>query len=133
MKYMVQVNRNMMISIEAETALRAEHKMLDYDGVAMAMAFDHDMMKTDTFRGALMSCDTVSLAELAELSGNYTKAWQAVGKAQDAMRIAQHEVERIEEELKLAKAAAAEAVITYNHNLSEAKRAKACMGLRDDD
>lgn len=133
MKYLVQVNRNMMISVEAETALRAEHMMLDLDGVAMAMAFDHDMMKTDTFRGALMSCNTVSLDELVQLSAGYTEAWKNVGQAKDKMTETRHEVERLQKLLDEAKHEAAEAVRDYNHKLSLAKTAKAVMGLREDD
>ena len=64
MKYIVEVNAKWLVSVEAESALQAEHKVLDYNGIWGALAFDRDMMKTDTFAGAVQGCEMVSMTEL---------------------------------------------------------------------
>lgn len=131
MKYFVQVNRNMMVSIEAETALRAEHAILDMDGIQYANAFDTESMKTETFRGAMMSCNTMSLDELCQLSGDYSKAWQAVGKAKDAWNTADSEVRRIEAMLERAKEEAKEAERAYFNRYNEAKGYSIALNIED--
>lgn len=131
MKYFVQVNRNMMVSIEAETALRAEHAILDLDGIQYAMAYDVDMMKTDAFRGAMLGCNTMSLDELAQLSGDYTKAWQAVGKAKDEWNTADSEVRRLQQLLDQAKNEAKEAERAYWQRYKEAKCYSTALNIED--
>ena len=132
MKYFVQVNRHLMINIEAETALRAEHCCLDLDGIQYANAFEPDAWKTDTFRGALLDCNTISFLELVELSGAYTDAWQDVGRAQDRITETRHEVERLEEMLKAARAEHEAAQQTYCQKLAEAKATKEPLYLEDE-
>lgn len=70
MKFMVMANNKYMVSVEAETNLSAEHKILDeiYDGMQSALSFDKDTMKTDHFRACLMDCETISFSELMEMS-----------------------------------------------------------------
>lgn len=131
MKYMVQVNRNMMVSIEAESALRAEHAILDMDGMQYANAFDVDMMGTEAFRGALMGCNTVSLDELHQLSGEYTKAWQKVGAAKDAWNTADHEYRRIKDMLEKAKADLDAAEREYFTKEKEAKGYSVALNIED--
>lgn len=132
MKYFVQVNRHLMINIEAETALRAEHAVLDLDGIQYANAFEPDAWKTDTFRGALLDCDTISFMELVELSGAYTEAWQEVGKAKDAVTETRHEVERLEELLKAARESHEAAQQTYCQKLAAARATKEPLHLEDE-
>ena len=132
MKYFVQVNRHLMINIEAETALRAEHCCLDLDGIQYANAFEPDAWKTDTFRGALLDCNTISFLELVELSGAYTDAWQDVGRAQDRITETRHEVERLEEMLKAARAEHEAAQQTYCQKLAAAKATKEPLYLEDE-
>ena len=131
MTYFVQVNRNMMISMEAETALRAEHAILDLDGIQYANAFDNDAMKTEAFRGALLGCNTVSLDELVQLSGDYTKAWQAVGKAKDEWNTADSEVRRLQAMLDKAKEDAREAERQYYSRYNEAKAYSTALNIED--
>ena len=134
MKYFVQVNNKFMVSIEADTALRAEHAFLDnMDGVQYAMAYDNDMMKTEAFRGALLGCNTVSLDELTQISGDYTKAWQAVGKAKDEWNAADGEVRRLQQLLDKAKADAKEAELQYFARYNEAKAVNAYMNIEPED
>lgn len=103
MKYIVEVNAKYLVSIEAETALRAEHAILEYDGIWGALAFDSDAMKTETFRGVCLGCETISMNELKELSENYRKAWAENAATIDAHKAADDEVKRLEELLALAK------------------------------
>jgi len=132
MKYFVQVNRHLMINIEAETALRAEHAVLDLDGIQYANAFEPDAWKTDTFRGALLDCDTISFVELVELSGAYTDAWKDVGRAKDEMTNCRHEVERLETLLAAARQKEVEAKMTYNGKLAAARATKEPLHLEDE-
>lgn len=103
MKYIVEVNAKYLVSIEAETQLSAEHKVLEYDGIWGALAFDNDAMKTDTFIGAVQGCEMVSMKELEAMSKEYADAYVEKAKALDAHRAADGEVERLEALLALAK------------------------------
>lgn len=67
MKYIVEVNAKWLVSIEADSVLNAEHKLLEYNGIWGAMAFDRQMMKTDTFAGAVQFCEMVSMDELVKM------------------------------------------------------------------
>lgn len=133
MKYFVQVNRNMMVSVEAESANRAEHVFLDLDGIQYALAYDDEMRKTDCFRGALLGCDTKSLDEIAQLSGDYTKAWQAVGKAKDEWMTADSEVRRLQQMLDKAKEDSKAAERAYFGKLREAKTCSALLNIESED
>lgn len=132
MKYFVQVNRHLMVSVEAETALRAEHICLDLDGIQYSHAFDQESWTTDTFRGALLDCRTISFEELVAMSGTYTEAWQEVGKAKDAVTETRHEVEQLEELLKAARAEHEAAQQTYCRKLAAARATKEPLHLEDE-
>jgi len=130
-KYFVQINRNMVVSIEAGSALGAEHAFLDLDGIQYANAFDTEEMKTETFRGAMIGCNTMSLDEIVQLSGNYRQAWQNVAVAKDKMNTARYEVERIEEMLREAKADEAKFVREYNECYKIAKETSNALNIED--
>lgn len=132
MKFIVEVNAKYLVSIEAETALRAEHAVLDYDGVWGALAFDRDMMKTDTFRGACLGCETISMKELVAMSNEYRESYIALANAQDAMTQVNAEIADLEE--RLAKTKAAKANIQKNVNAADAQVEKAneAIGIRKD-
>lgn len=131
-KYFVQTNRNMMVSIEAESALSAEHRILDLDGIQYAMAFDTEMMDTETFRGAMLDCNTISLDELTQLSGKYDDAWQAVGKAKDNWIELDREMRRIADLLEKARQDAEEAEKAYFAKLREAKDMNVALNIESD-
>ena len=131
MKYFVQVNRNMMVSMTAESALAAEHAVLDLDGVQYANAFDDELINTEAFRGALLGCNTVSVDELSQMSKDYAKAWVDVSNAKELMETELREVERIEEMLRRQKADAAAAVREYNIKYSHAKTMNNVMNIED--
>ena len=103
MKYIVEVNAKYLVSVEAETVLSAEHAVLEYDGIWGALAFDSDAMKTETFRGVCLGCETISMNELKELSEEYRKAWSENAAMIDAHKAADDEVKRLEDLLALAK------------------------------
>lgn len=103
MKYIVEVNAKYLISVEAETPLRAEHTVLKYNGVWGALAFDDKMLKTDTFLGAVRSCETICIEALEVMSMTYDEAYANKAKAGDRLVAATDEVERLEELLAQAK------------------------------
>ena len=124
MKYYVQVNRHMMSTVEASSALMAEHFFLDLDGIQYSNAFSDEDRKTDTFRGALLDCDTFSVSEIKNLSTAYTAAWATVAQKADDRKTARHEVERLEELLHTARAEEAAAERAYQESLTAASAAK---------
>lgn len=132
MKYYVQVNHHLMATVEAETALRAEHFFLDLDGIQYSNAFSDADRNTDTFRGALLDCETVSRDELLQLSRKYTEAWIAVAQAKDQRTIAEHEIERIQKLLDEAVSQKASAEARYQEALSAAYAAKKALSLEDE-
>ena len=68
MKYIVDVNAKWMVNVEAESALNAEHKMLDFEGVWEANAYDRDGMMTDCFRDTVQFREFLSMEELANMT-----------------------------------------------------------------
>ena len=119
MKYIVEVNAKWLVSVEAESVLQAEHKLLDYNGVWGAMAYDRKMMKTDTFAGAVQFCEMVSMDELLKLINDVCDLKVDVVAAQIAREDAEAEVARLEAELKAAK----ENLLTAEHRANDAKYA----------
>ena len=103
MKYMVEVNAKYLVAVEAETPLSAEHKMLDYNGVWGALAFDHKMLKTDTFAGAVMGCSTASENEIQAMARDLMEAMANAIRAQAMVKEMDDRIARYEQLLKEAK------------------------------
>jgi len=105
MKFMVMVNNKFMVSVEAESNLAAEHKILDdiYDGMQSALSFDKETMKTDHFRGCLMGCETISFNELKKMSEAYRNQWAKYSECCRAVEAAEATVEDLEKRLAEAK------------------------------
>lgn len=123
MKYIVEVNAKYLVSIEADSCLNAEHKLLDYNGIWGAMAYDRAMMKTDTFAGAVQGCEMISMNDLIAMVNEAMDAKQIADKAKTAEAEANKEVKRLEEMLAAAKKAACDARREDNdatHNLNKA-------------
>lgn len=99
MRYIVEVNAKYLVKVEADSPLRAEHTVLDLDGIWGALAFDSETMKTDTFRGACLGCETISMKELTELSEEYRASYIALANTQDAMTQVDAEIADLEESL----------------------------------
>ena len=102
MKYIVEVNAKYLVSLEANSCLDAEHKLLAYDGVWGALAFDQKMTKTDTFLGAVQGCEMTSLAEIQRMADELTIAAKVRRMAAEALLEAQKEVEELEAALAKA-------------------------------
>lgn len=103
MKYIVEVNAKYLVSIEADSALNAEHKILDYNGIWGALAFDNKMIKTDTFLGAVQGCEMISMNDLIEKVNVAMAAKLEAAKAMEEEKNAEAEFEKIEAMLKAAK------------------------------
>lgn len=129
MKYFVQVNIKYLVSLEADSALRAEHACLDLDGVWASHAFDPDSWKTETFRGALLDSSCISLEELADMSGGYRDAWRDVAVRKDAVSSANEEIRRLAELMDRAKAARDEAVKAHDIALKTAELNNHIIGM----
>ena len=103
MKYIVEVNAKYLVSIEAESLLNAEHKLLAYNGVWGAMAYDRAMMKTDTFAGAVQGCEMVSITEIVNMADELMAQKKEAVQAQIDAEDANNEVERLTKLLEEAK------------------------------
>lgn len=103
MKYIVEVNAKYLVSLEASSCLDAEHKLLDYNGVWGALAFDQKMTKTDTFLGAVQGCEMTSLAEIQRMADELTFAAKVRRMAAEVLLEKQKEVEELEAALAKAK------------------------------
>lgn len=103
MKYIVEANTKWLVSIEADSALQAEHRVLEYNGIWAALAYDHKALKTDTFAGAVQCCEMVSMNELITMvNETCDKKVLAVkaNTARDENAAAIEEMEKRLEELK---------------------------------
>lgn len=105
MKYIVEVNAKWLVSVEADSLLKAEHNLLDYNGIWGAMAYDREMMKTDTFMGAVQSCGMVSMDELVTMINAACDAKLDAVKKVEAANDADKKVKELEKMLAEAKKA----------------------------
>lgn len=103
MKYIVEVNAKWLVSIEAESALSAEHAILDYQGVWGALAFNPKELRTDTFLGAVQGCEMISIRELEQMVKRLTDAGVEKIKAIEDWKDATRNVAELEAMLALAK------------------------------
>lgn len=131
MKYYVQVNRHWMVTVEAESALRAEHIFLDLDGVQYSCAFDNEGRKTDTFRGALLDCQTASREELETLSAQYTEAEQTLDGAKKLLQDAERELQQRKQSLAAAETFYARAQENLKAREQDLYWAKVGIGLEE--
>lgn len=130
MRYIVEVNAKYLVSIEADTPLEAEHKLLDYNGIWGALAFDRQAMKTDTFAGAVQGCDMISIEELEELVNESMDAKKEAVEAELRMKEAEKEIERLTAKLEEAQRAYSEAVRTYREARNQHQKTVTKLGER---
>lgn len=100
MKYIVEVNAKYLVSLEASSCLDAEHKLLDYNGVWGALAFDQKMTKTDTFLGAVQGCEMVSMKEFAQMVDDLMGAKLEAVQASEMVKAVDERIEELKEEAK---------------------------------
>lgn len=105
MKYIVEVNAKYLVSIEAESVLNAEHKLLEYNGIWGANAFDRAAMKTDTFAEAVQFDQMVSMDELILMINETMDAKRRATEASIAHQEAAKKVEELRKALDEAKEA----------------------------
>lgn len=127
MVYMVVVNGKWIISVEAESALGAEHKILDtLNGIEGAQAFTAEELNTDTFKWFLENGETISYSGLHELSENYTDCCRALADRREGEKAVADEIARLEkqlEELRHDKSEWAKAVQYSKLDVQDAKKA----------
>ena len=134
MKYLVQVNRSYLVSIDAESALGAEHAFLDMDGVQYAHAFDPEATKTETFRGVMLGCSTVSADEMLTMSQIYASKWAQASAAREAADAAAEEERQLHEEFEKAIARRKETARAALDAMTDARNWQTTvMGLTPDD
>ena len=109
MKYIVEVNAQWLVNLEADSLSNAEHKLLSYNGIWGALAFDRAMLKTDTFAGAVQGCEMVSMNELITMINEAMDAKAIAVKANLEKEDADAEVKKLEEALEAAKKRAMDA------------------------
>ena len=105
MKYIVVVNQKYIVSVEAESELSAEHKILDdiYYGITGAQAFDQKSIKTDCFWGLVLGCETISFDELKKISDQYKEAQEHLEKREQELKEAQNKMKELLAEMELLK------------------------------
>lgn len=99
MKYYVQANRHWLVTVEADSALAAEHILLDLDGIQYSNAFDHEACRTDTFRGALLDCQTISREELETISEQYAETVKKSDEAKQFLLRVTQDLERLKKQI----------------------------------
>ena len=84
-KFMVMVNNSLMVRVEAASAIAAERLILDeiYHGMNSAHAFSEREMRGEFFHACVLTCETVSLDELRNLSSQFENRWADVLKIDD--------------------------------------------------
>lgn len=117
MKYVVEVNAKWLVSIEAESALSAEHKLLEYNGIWGANAYDQKALKTDTFAGAVQFDEFVSMNELITLINDTADKKVLAIKASAAAKENQATIDEMEKRLEELK----KQQLNLNRAASEAK------------
>lgn len=128
MKYIVEVNAKWLVSIEAESLSNAEHKVLEYNGIWGALAFDRAMMKTDTFAGAVQGCEMVSMNELITMVNDLMDKKLVAAKALENASNAAEKVAELERALEEAKKAALDANRAKGEALYQYERAEEKIG-----
>ena len=128
MKYIVEVNAKWLVSVEAESALHAEHKVLDYNGVWGALAFDRDAMKTDTFAGAVQGCEMVSMTELITMVNDAMDKKALAVRAKEARDENAATIEEMEKRLAELKATQKDLARDYNEARYQYDKAEAKLG-----
>lgn len=128
MKYIVEVNAKWLVSVEAESAYQAEHKVLDLDGIWGALAFDKDMMKTETFMGVVQFCEMISMDELKDYVDQYDVAWHEFALAKDKHTVCESEVESLEAMLAKAKESLRKATEEMNNAEEHARNMTRHLG-----
>lgn len=108
--------KDYLSKVSAETALSAEHMILDAGicgrreyGCEACMSYDADAMKTDAFIGAALHAEPVSLYELMEKIEKNNARIKAKDAAEEEYSLQQKRVAEIKKQLEEAEKALIEA------------------------
>ena len=104
MKYIVMVNQKYLVTVEAETACGAEHKILDnvFYGIETCQAFTLKELGTDFFRGCAESCETISFSELFDKAVRYKEAADAIARAEENIACYKKQIEDLQKDIMFA-------------------------------
>lgn len=103
MKYLVVANKKFLVSVEANSALSAEHCLLDnYRSIKAALAFDEKACETDTFKGMMREAETIGPKELAVLDKEYCEAEKLLKATEDDIKYYEREIARMKKKLEEA-------------------------------
>ena len=98
--YMVEVNAKFMVRLEIEgSALAAEHFFLDsFKGVWGAMAYDQKTMKTDSFIGAMMHDELITVEALTSKLDEYNVMDEQLKMTAKRIKAYEEEIEKLTRE-----------------------------------
>ena len=104
MKYIVMVNQKYLVSVEAESAGGAEHKILDnvFYGINTCQAFTLKELGTDFFRCCAETCETISYVELFNKALKYKETSEAIAKEEENIACYRKQIEDLREDIKRA-------------------------------
>lgn len=105
MKFVVMVNQKYLVTVEANTAGGAEHKILDniYYGIETAQAFKAEEMRTEFFMSCFEKCETISYSELMDKAAEYKKATEEKDAQLNKIVECLNKINALENEIKKAK------------------------------
>lgn len=103
-------NVNYMTKITADSALAAEHSVLDKGvcgkhtyGVTSCQAFDVEMMNTDCFRYTAIKSEVVSFSELCDIIAMRNEEIILEDTAEDIIKSNEKKIRELQEQIEDAK------------------------------
>ena len=114
--YFVEINAKFLVKLEYDgSACGAEHYFLDgYKACWGANAYDEKTMKTDCFRGALLTSEIVSLKELDTILKRVDRAQEEVGEYDKGLKLLEDELAKIQAQYDEVKRKLLNVTETYN-------------------
>lgn len=119
--YFVEINAKFLVKLEYDgSACGAEHYFLDgYKACWGANAYDEKTMKTDCFRGALLTSEIVSLKELDTILKRVDRAQEEVGEYDKGLKLLEDELAKIQAQYDEVK----DRHLHMSHKAAEARKA----------
>lgn len=96
--YMVEINAKFLVKLQIEgSAAAAEHYFLDqYKGCWGANAYDEKALKTECFRGALLTSEIVSLKELDRMFKNLERGYDRADEYKKGLKALSDQLEQLQ-------------------------------------
>ena len=104
--YFVEVNAKFLVKLEYDgSACGAEHYFLDqYKGCWGANAYDEKALKTECFRGAILTSEIVSLKELDRMFKNLERGYDRVDEYKKGLKALSDQLEQLQAQYDEVKA-----------------------------